>query len=100
MADLPEPVDMTTSVSRPASTDSIASRWPGRSASKPKASRAARSMRSSTDGDSPNGPVTKPYAAYSHSQAGGSKPYAAYSHSQARGSALVTRVARHDALVR
>jgi hypothetical protein len=35
MADLPEPVDMTTSVSRPSSSASIASRWPGRSVSKP-----------------------------------------------------------------
>src|SRR5918995_299118 len=41
MADLPEPVDITATVSRPSSTDSIASRWPGRSASKPNASRAA-----------------------------------------------------------
>src|SRR5689334_17550711 len=47
MADLPEPVDITASVSRPASTASIASRWPGRSAAKPNASRATRSIRSS-----------------------------------------------------
>src|SRR5215210_6538085 len=44
MADLPEPVDITASVSRPASVLSIASRWPGRSASKPIASRATRSI--------------------------------------------------------
>src|SRR3954453_7783569 len=44
MADLPEPVDMTTSVSRPARTASIASRCPGRSASKPKVSRATTSI--------------------------------------------------------
>src|SRR3954451_13381460 len=44
MADLPEPVDITTSVSRPARTDSIASRCPGRSASKPNVSRATCSI--------------------------------------------------------
>src|SRR3954451_8228282 len=44
MADLPEPVDMTARVSWPASRLSIASRWPGRSASKPIASRATRSI--------------------------------------------------------
>src|SRR3954452_12386239 len=46
MADLPEPVDITARVSRPASALSIASRWPGRSDSKPIASRATRSIRS------------------------------------------------------
>src|SRR3954452_14455763 len=46
MADLPDPVDMTASVSRPARTASIASRCPGRRASKPNASRATRSIRS------------------------------------------------------
>src|SRR3954451_22452964 len=45
MADLPAPVDMTTSVSRPARTDSIASCCPGRRASKPKVSRATFSIR-------------------------------------------------------
>src|SRR3954454_19318719 len=44
MADLPEPVDMTARVSRPASVLSIASRCPGRRASKPIASRATRSI--------------------------------------------------------
>src|SRR3954467_10968728 len=44
MADLPEPVDITARVSRPASVLSIASRCPGRSASKPIASRATRSI--------------------------------------------------------
>src|ERR1051325_6032971 len=37
---------MTASASRRASTASIASRWPGRRASKPNVSRATRSMRS------------------------------------------------------
>jgi hypothetical protein len=50
MADLPEPVDITASVSRLASVLSIASRWPGRSASKPIASRATRSIRSPARG--------------------------------------------------
>src|SRR5215212_1958943 len=44
---------MTTSVSRPAATASIASRWPARSRSKPKASRATRSIRSGIGCDSP-----------------------------------------------
>src|SRR3954467_8634114 len=44
MADLPAPVDITTSVSRPASTASIASRCPGRNSEKPNASRATRSI--------------------------------------------------------
>src|SRR5262245_5510892 len=48
MADLPAPVDITTSTSRPASTASIASSCPGRSASKPNASRATRSIRDSS----------------------------------------------------
>jgi hypothetical protein len=44
MADLPEPVDITTSVSRPARMASMASRWPGRSDSYSKVSRATRSI--------------------------------------------------------
>src|SRR3954454_16051369 len=44
MADLPAPVDMTTSTSRPSSVASIASRCPGRSSSQPNASRATRSI--------------------------------------------------------
>src|SRR3954470_14164414 len=44
MADLPEPVDITHSVSRPASTLSTPSRWPGRSVRKPKCSFASRSI--------------------------------------------------------
>src|SRR3954454_934 len=46
MADLPYPVDMTASVSRPSSTLSTASACSGRSSSKPNTSRAARSIRS------------------------------------------------------
>src|SRR3954469_6236381 len=48
MADLPAPVDITTSVSRPASTASIASSCPGRNSEKPNASRATRSIRDSS----------------------------------------------------
>src|SRR4051795_7089184 len=44
MADLPEPVDITHSVSRPASTLSTPSRCPGRSVRKPKCSFASRSI--------------------------------------------------------
>src|SRR5436309_11742258 len=44
MADLPDPVDITHSVSRPASTLSTPSRWPGRSVRKPKCFFASRSI--------------------------------------------------------
>src|SRR3954470_235807 len=44
MADFPEPVDMTTSVSRPFRIDSIASRCPGRKVTKPNVSRATESI--------------------------------------------------------
>src|SRR3954454_7983740 len=44
MADFPEPVDMTHSASRPPTTASTPSRWPGRRRSKPKRSLASRPM--------------------------------------------------------
>jgi hypothetical protein len=50
---------MTTSVSRPDRTDSIASRWPGRSDAKPNASRATRSIRPSTLDACPSGAAAK-----------------------------------------
>src|SRR5829696_6163975 len=44
MADLPEPVVITTSVSRPLVTERTASSWPGRRSSKPSRSCARRRM--------------------------------------------------------
>src|SRR3954469_20335838 len=44
MADFPAPVDMTASTSRPSNAAAIASACPGRSAEKPNASRATRSI--------------------------------------------------------
>src|SRR3954464_14254789 len=44
MADLPAPVDMTASTSRPSNTAEMASTCPGRSSEKPNASRATRSI--------------------------------------------------------
>src|SRR4051794_41829132 len=44
MADLPAPVDMTTSTSRPSSAAEMASDCPGRNDGKPNASRATRSI--------------------------------------------------------
>src|SRR4051795_2769524 len=44
MADLPAPVDMTASTSRPSKTAEMASACPGRSSEKPNASRATRSI--------------------------------------------------------
>src|SRR4051794_41804273 len=44
MADLPAPVDMTTSTSRPSSAAEMASDCPGRNPGKPNASRATRSI--------------------------------------------------------